>query len=58
MHMIKMVIFFLGRMTVGSLQSVLDADSAVRTFPASPLLASPNRNCIQTHFCKQIAVAL
>lgn len=50
--------FFPGRLTAGNLQSVLDADSAVRTSPAFPLLIYLNRDSIQTHFCKQTAVAL
>lgn len=50
--------FFPGRLTAGNLQSVLDADSAVRTSPAFPLLVCLNRDSIQTHFCKQIALAV
>lgn len=58
MHTKKNGPFFLGRLTAGNLQSVLDAESAVRTSPASLLLIYLNRDSIQTHFCKQIAVAL
>lgn len=56
MHTIKMSLF-LGRMTAGNLQSVLDADTAMRTSSTSPPLAQLNREGIQTHCCKQMAVA-
>lgn len=56
MRMIKMSLF-LGRMTAGNLQSVLDADTAVRTSFSSPSLAQLSRDDIQTRCYKQMAAA-
>ena len=50
MHTIKMSLF-LGRMTAGDLQSVLDADTAVRTSSTSP----PPAQLIETVFKPTVA---